>query len=591
MFEHRLRWHCAVLALAAAATWSGGRARGQLAAEPETVSISAADAEVAVDRATGRAVSIRVAGEEMARSHPAGSERPFGFVEVVDLRDGRRYTPIHVASTVSGWKLEATGSSKALRFTQQYESAPFSIAHTLSQSPAGIRWEVSLRLLEGQRQNRSVEVAWMLPLPFGWRFWGPNDTVSYRTNGVSPYQYVYAHTDHAPYATIIPLVGVWGRRGGAAVFSPPDARKVQIIMSVYTQTISDPPNGVFRKVEDLQMLRVAHHMIGLRPGRELRLAICLAGCRPDWRAVMGHYVNCYPELFEPIPEARKYEGMYGITNASRLKGQSVDSFKAQGITALEVHGHFPEYGVYVTPEALENPDLRWYCKPHRVAELSLADNRRSLEKLLAAGVAPFMYFYNVHADAETIRRRFASDMMRNEQGRPNIQYHTQPALRAQPDSPFGEHLLRQMDLMLRAYPKMPGLFVDNFTIQWLDFANDDGLTMVHHRPAYDMNRNHQDVGTACFEKAHKAGKVIMVNKLGTIESARGADMVLVENMSVDGLTGAMPATSAHLGRHAGGDPRPPQRLGDDPGLQAPDRRDGRQALGVRSRSGSPARWV
>ena len=59
--------------------------------------------------------------------------------------------------------------------------------------------------------------------------------------------------------------------------------------------------------------------------------------------------------------------------------------------------------------------------------------------------------------------------------------------------------------------------------------------MVHNRPTYDMNRNHQVIGPACFEKAHRAGKVIMVNKLATIESARGVDMVLVEHMTVEGL--------------------------------------------------------
>ena len=191
--------------------------------------------------------------------------------------------------------------------------------------------------------------------------------------------------------------------------------------------------------------------------------------------------------------------------------------------------------MYITADALKDPSLTWRCKPHSGRELSLARNREMVAQMNKAGVPAFMYFYNVHANAETIRKRFAADLMLGEAGKPNIQYQGEPALRAQPGSPFGRHLIEQMDLMLKAYPEAPGFFVDNFSIQWVDFAHDDGVMMIRHRPAYDLNRNHQVIGPICFEKAHKAGKVIMVNKLATIESARGVDMVLLEGMTLDGL--------------------------------------------------------
>ncbi len=504
-------------------------------AEAEKVTLSASDAAVTVDRATGMVTSIRVgaSGEEMVRRHPAGSELPSAYVEVVDQLDHRRYRPLSHKSSVSNWKLAGEGPKRSLSFTQQYAGAPFSIAHTFRPTPAGIRWEAALRLAEGEKRNRSVQVSWMLPLPMGWMFWGPNDTTARRTDGVNPYRFVYGHTDHATHGLIIPLVGVWGRRGGAAVFSPPDVRKVQIIFDVFTQDIGDPPKGVFRKPQDLQMLRVLHDLVGLRPGKELRLAVCLAGTRGDWRGVMGHYVGSYPELFEPVPAARKYEGMYGITNASRIQ-REIDRLKTRKITCLEIHGHFPEYGVYVTAEAMKDPDLKWRCRPHLAGELSLASNRRIVTALEKAGMHPFMYFYNVHANEETIKKRWPQDMMVDERGRTIRQYHGEPGLRALPGSGFGKHLIEQMDLLLKAYPEAPGFFVDNFSIQWLSVAQDDGVTMIRNRPGYDMNRNHQDVGPICFAKAHKAGKIIMVNKLATIESGRGVDMVLVEHMSTYG---------------------------------------------------------
>ncbi len=513
-------------------------AAGGEPAAPEAAELSAAGAVLTVRRTDGAVTSIRVGPgrEEMARPHPTGGETPFACLEVVDLRTGRAHSPLWSPGKVGQWSLADSGGRKVLSFLQQYDGAPFGIRHRLAETPAGVRWSAFVRLAAGERANRSVQVNWLLPLPFGWRFWGPNDTASHRTDGVTPYRYVYAHTDPSAYGTIIPLVGAWGRSGAAAVFSPPDVQKTQIIFDVHTQNVSDPAKGVLRRRQDLQMLRVAHHMVGLRPGRELTLAVCIAGVRPDWRAVLGHYVNSYGELFEPIPAARKYEGMYGISNATRLKRPgAIATLAGRGVTCLEVHGHFPEYGVYVTAEALADPTLTWRCRPHRGATLSLADNRRLIEQALAAGVGPFLYFYNVHANTETARRRFPEDQMVREDGRPAIQYHGEPALRAVPSGGFGRHLIEQMELMLKAYPRAPGFFVDNFSIQWLSFAHDDGVSMVHHRPAYDMNRNHQVIGPACFEKAHRAGKVIMVNKLATIESARGVDMVLIENMPLSFL--------------------------------------------------------
>jgi len=514
-----------------------GCSRSQAAAGADQVVLSAGGAAATVDRATGRVVSLRVGQgrEEMARAHPAGGDKPFAYVQVYDRPSGRTYTPLKTASTIANWKVSTAGQAKAVTFDQQFAGAPFTLTQTLRETPVGLRWSARLRLKASVKAPRSVRVSWMLPVPLGWRMWGPNDTSSKVCDGIVPHRFVYAHVNHAPYGLVIPLLGVWGRRGGAAIFSPPDVQKCQIIFDLFTQQVGDPPKGVWRRGEDVPSLRVGHTMIGLRPGKDLNLAVGIAGSRPDWRGVMGTYVKAYPELFEPIPAARKYEGMYGISNASVLKDGIDASLRRRKVTCFEIHGHFPQYGEYVTAEALAKPDTTWVCRPHRRAEISVNVNRRIVDDLLAAGVGPFMYFYNVHANEATIRKRWPKDMMVGERNNILRQYHGEPALRAQPGTGFGKHLLEQMDLMLKAYPKAPGFFVDNFSIQWVSTAQDDGVTMVHDRPAYDMNRNHQDVGGPLFEKAHKAGKVIMVNKLATIESARGADMVLVEGMGQWGL--------------------------------------------------------
>jgi len=500
----------------------------------ETLTLVAAGAAVTVDPAGGKVTSIRLRDvEEMATEHLAGSEKPFGYLEVIDLRDHRRYSPVLGKPSVVKWSASDEDDEGTACFEQQYDGAPFAVRQTFRQTPVGVRWEATLRLLEGQDQNRSVRVDWVLPLPYGWYFWGPNSAASSQTNGVTPYRVVYGHTDPGTWATVIPLVGVWGEEAGAAVFSPPDVRKCQISFDVFTQDCLDAGRGVFRQTQDLQSLRVAHHMVGLRPGRELRLAICIAGTRPDWRGVLGHYVNAYPELFEPAPAARKYEGLYGITSPAawvhdgdhRRTSKFLSAVRA---TCVEVHAHFLEYGYYIDDDVVANPDKEYRCRPHDWKPLTYAGNRRIFGEMLACGAAPFLYFHNVHARPETVAEHFAGLEAFDERGEPQNVYRGEWAVAAQVDNAFGRHLVDQLKRLISAYPEVPGFFVDNYSGQRIDFAHDDGVTMVHNRPAYDFNRNLQDVGTECLRIGREAGKVMMINKLATIESAKGADMVLVE---------------------------------------------------------------
>ena len=509
-------------------------ARAQQAAqgaaeETEKATVEAAKAWVTIESADGSLSSLRV-GE---RREMMSRTRPGGFVEVVDLRSGRTYSPAATPAAISSWKVDTDEQgTSALTFRQQFAGAPFRMDHGLRKTPAGVRWDVSLKLLDGQKDNRSVQVAWVLPLPRGWRFWVPNSTQVYYNDGVTPRRFAYGHTYFGEFGTMIPLVGVWGRRGGAAIFSPPDVQKVQITFDLSTQTIPAGARGPGRQFEDTPKLRIAHHYVGLRPGKELKLALCIAGAAGDWRSVLRHYVEAYPELFESIPATRKVEGMYGIRGLGGIDDDQLKAMQTAGVTFAELHGSFPEYGEYMTREALANPELEYICKPHPGQKISLAGNRRWVRKFQDAGIAPFMYFYNCHANPETIKHRWPGELMVDERGRPLIKYRGEPALHAQPDSPFGKHLIQQMDLCLKAYPELPGFFIDNYSIEMIDFAHDDGVTMIHDRPAYDLNRNHQDIGPPIFAKAHAAGKIIMVNKISTIESLRGADMVLAEGNNV-----------------------------------------------------------
>jgi len=490
--------------------------------------LKACNATVVVDSRTGSVSSI-VLGRGKAPMTPA---RPAAFLAVEDLRDGRRYHPLAETFVIRRWKTSRAGGRRSVSFVQQYAGAPLRIAQTFTETPEGVRWDASLRLAAGEADNRSVRVAWALPAPLGWAVWAPQDTTVGRNDGVTPQRYVYGHTSFRPYGTAIPLVATWSDKAGLVAFSPPDVQKPYVSFDLLTEDLPTWVRGIAPAADDQPHLRITYHLVGLRPGKALNLAVCLAGVRPDWRCALGHYVKAYPHLFEPVPATRAVEGMYAITTPTRLAAGGMKRLTTPGTTFAEVHGHFPEYSVFVEPDAIAETEKTWRCKPHPSKPLSVADNRKWIDKLNDAGIAPFMYWYNVHALPETIRRRWPGSTMRDERGRALLKWHTEPSVWGAPDSPFGKHLIRQMDLMLEAYPKMAGLFVDNFAVEMLDFAHDDGVTMVHDKCVYDLNRNHQTIGPICFKRAHAAGKIIMVNKISTIESLAGADMVLAETRGV-----------------------------------------------------------
>ncbi len=489
------------------------------------ITIRASGAVIQVDPHRGWLTSIALGKQQVKLA----SVQPAGFLEVLDHHDRRTWDSLSRPFAIREVQQSARGRKEILSFVQQHRGAPFSIHQTFEETTRGIRWDARLRLQPGQRRSRSVSVSWVLAMPAGWWFWTPQDTTPRQSDGMTPLRGVYGHISFRPFpGTMIPLVAVWGQQAGMVAFSPPEIQKPYISFDVRTQHGFNAITGIGRNFADAQHLCITHHLVGLRPGKELHLAICLAGIQPDWRCALGHYAKAYPELFEPIPPTRKVEGMYGITTPTRLAKGHLKDLRTAGVTFAEVHGHFPEYSVFIKPEVLSDPQRTWHCRPHRSKPLSLADNRQWIEKLLDAGIAPFMYFYNYCALPSTIRRLWPTEPMRDEDGRIIVKYRQEPALHGQPDSPYGRHVLEQMDLLLKAYPRTAGFFVDNYSIEMIDFAHDDGVTMVHDRPAYDLNRNHQVLGPLCFEKAHRRGKIIMVNKVSTIESLRGADMVLAE---------------------------------------------------------------
>ena len=93
-----------------------------------------------------------------------------------------------------------------------------------------------------------------------------------------------------------------------------------------------------------------------------------------------------------------------------------------------------------------------------------------------------------------------------------------------------------MEKLLDAYPKVDGFFLDCFRHCELDFAHDDGITMVDNKPCYNINFAYDKITEIITEKLHSKGLVNFANKPRTIQQTKDIDCVLLEGSGKVALT-------------------------------------------------------
>jgi hypothetical protein len=112
------------------------------------------------------------------------------------------------------------------------------------------------------------------------------------------------------------------------------------------------------------------------------------------------------------------------------------------------------------------------------------------------------------------------------------------------------HLEEQVRRHLERLPEIDGFVIDR--LDWaskLDYAHDDGFTMVGNRPAANMAMSVGEAVRAVCRMAHAAGKRVYVNQFYRIEVLRDVDGYCHENDYLPGLgylSPYRPAAAWHL---------------------------------------------
>ena len=507
------------------------------------------------DSATGRLLALEYHHPDNRR----GTNYAFfdksqgaGGLEVYDELEKVLYSDRRAPCRVSGLSTSRFASLQKVEFTKQFEGAPFAIQVTLTADASGIRIDTRtvLEQLPDLRwpAKRNVRVSFVLPAKASLLGWAPAYPEPARITE-KPVRYCYGIQEPGLPRTGIPMYTLYEPGGaGMSLLMPLDQPKVQLNLGpepedprgLYVGMKLEEPNaeaGLEYLTEpaklvpsEIRVVRLTELFVGLAADRPLPFTLRLISHAPHWRPALGKVSELYPEYFSLSPRMRSIWNSRLGANV-HLTDQQLAGWQEFGAASAWLHTHFHRHGEFIPPEAINDPDYTFFCEPYakEYPDNTVRKNRLVIDRLCDNGQAVFLYGFNMHCDTVTVAQRgLFADLTRNIDGSITRSYHDQPVMFFNPASPYGSHLLRQMDLMQKVYPRIMGIALDNWAYGGIDFSHDDGITMFGHSQAASVNFSQQRMIGAIADKWHSTGRLVMVNKARTIESLKGADSMLSE---------------------------------------------------------------
>ncbi|OGG03091.1 MAG: hypothetical protein A3F83_14455 [Candidatus Glassbacteria bacterium RIFCSPLOWO2_12_FULL_58_11] len=507
------------------------------------------------DSATGRLLALEYHRPDNRR----GTNYAFfdksqgaGGLEIYDELEKVLYSDRRTPCRVSGLSTSRFASLQKVEFTKHFEGAPFAIQVTLTADASGIRIDTRtvLEQLPDLRwpAKRNVRVSFVLPAKASLLGWAPAYPEPARITE-KPVRYCYGIQEPGLPRTGIPMYTLYEPGGaGMSLLMPLDQPKVQLNLGpepedprgLYVGMKLEEPNaeaGLEYLTEpaklvpsEIRVVRLTELFVGLAADRPLPFTLRLISHAPHWRPALGKVSELYPEYFSLSPRMRSIWNSRLGANV-HLTDQQLAGWQEFGAASAWLHTHFHRHGEFIPPEAINDPDYTFFCEPYakEYPDNTVRKNRLVIDRLCDNGQAVFLYGFNMHCDTVTVAQRgLFADLTRNIDGSITRSYHDQPVMFFNPASPYGSHLLRQMDLMQKVYPRIMGIALDNWAYGGIDFSHDDGITMFGHSQAASVNFSQQRMIGAIADKWHSTGRLVMVNKARTIESLKGADSMLSE---------------------------------------------------------------
>ena len=501
------------------------------------------DAAIEIERATGfiRSCVFKKAGVDLFGQVRGGIPGYIGGIRIYDERDDKWYDDQRTP-------FELTGAGKrgnAVKFTRQYKGAPFSVSFTLRKKDDAFHWEVQAAKTRDNVKDRSLRVYFMFPLIAGWGVWAPCKFGETVFDGMTPFEFMYTQI---PYVSdqeiILPMVSHFNRKlnCGYSMVEPIDAN-VPAAKFVFNNGERCFNWGSMHKdAKAAPVLEGVNYCIGLVGKRPMKTKVMLIFHEGDWRVGLGRVYNKWRPYFDPFNDAiYEREGVFicgGVQHSD-----VADKLVAMGVKTMEVHGHFEDYCDYfqdgkdtwltigcketvrrklmelkqagkplpvTAPPGVSDP-LAWeveeYCatrgddeivrltglKPDQIRH-HRADIKRRLQILEDAGIRTHWYFNYTDGFRPRVEREWPDALSRDEDGKPIPSgWYMCHNLNSDPRWSFGKFGYESARNIFDTYPMLHGFFLDCFRHYEIDFAHDDGVTVVNGKPCYSVNHSYDEV--------------------------------------------------------------------------------------------------
>ena len=490
--------------------------RTYLRSHSEKVTLGNANMEIKICRKTGRILSLL-----HKKKHFGWNTSP-GRLEIYDGLADRHFSGEESAGKMT-LRVEK-GDEPSVTLTRRFMRAQFLVKETFKAADDSIHWEVEI-LLDKGKQERSIEIRQLVPWPespWGWMAWSAQHMFPTHTHNIAGLHLEYGDIC---FGTVIPAVTIYnpGKDVGLAIAKPLGQLNPRTSFC-FTDYHGE---GIF----------VENDLLGLRRGKPVKAALMLRFHEGCFRPTLAWLLKKYPEYFLPgNPAVRQYEGgsMFGPPHVS--KKDAARMAKA-GMKWYEIHQSFPMYGQYCPEKEPwfdgSFPDVHMdYGKP--ITTRVINDCGRNLAE---RGIGSFLYF-QVTGNAYMPRwpKRWKSSLARYRSGKLILLGCMSAFANSDPSLPFGKEMERQVRGVLKRYPDITGIFLDQACYNGIDCAHDDGITMYKNKPAYRLRYNYDKHVPALVEGLHRRGKIIYANGTYDIELGKGFDGNMAESTSIFAAT-------------------------------------------------------
>ena len=533
------------------------------------------DVRIAVEKATGFVRSLYFKKEKVDLFQLRRQNIPgfAGYLRVYDERDGRWYNDL-----LDKFRLtKAAKRGNRITLTKRFAGAPFSLTITFELEGGFLLWQVHAEKANSKVSDRSLRVGFNWPLQAGWDVWAPCRDGEFTFDGMDDFNFNHVQiTFVSPREIILPMVSHYSKHldVGYSMLEPMDA-KVPAARFQFENGDKGFAWGYARKQPHaFHTLEAMNYYIGLVGKRPMTTQVMLTFHAGDWRPGLGKVYKRWQEYFDPDAEViYDYEGVFHCGGIE--VGEDPKRWTDLGLKTLEVHGHFEAYCDYYQDGkdrwrrigAKEHIYHKWrrrgkeptgqevwdWVQSHSdeeiAEELYGADWREKgidlaheiyhtrqniktqLTNIRQAGICPFWYFNYTDGFRPWAEQRWPDAISRDQDGNAIPSgWHMCHNLNADPTTSFGKFSDESVRKIIAEYPQLCGFFLDCFRHYEVDFAHDDGVTVVDNKPAYSINFSYDDFTRRMKKHMRAAGRdmALFANKPQTIRCMRHVDGQLLE---------------------------------------------------------------